>query len=584
MMKKLTKEFLISNKVHYFILLAIITFGLFLRVYGINWDQNQHLHPDERFLTMVTLDVSLPEKISTYLDQNISPLNPYNAGYDFFVYGTMPMNLVKLLSNNISFDEFDYNNITLVGRSASVALDTLTILFVYLLATVLKNKKAGLLASGFYALAILPIQLSHFFAVDTFLVFFLTATFYLYLKFFDKFKFFYLILSSITFSAALASKITTLLFAVPIGLMTVLFLVKKDGGRKKIFLGALFFLFISYLALRFFDPRVFSYKSFLNPSINPKFIENLKELAGYSDPDTWFPPAIQWLNTKPVIYPLKNLIFWGLGPFLGLLSIFSAIFCIIILVKSGFKTIRKHNFKKIEKEYIYLFSIIAWVYFLFAYQSFQFAKALRYFYPMIPFLSVISGYTLTLVSSKFQEKRFNLFNIIFAVFMFFVLINTISFMTIYSKPHTRVTASEWIYEYIPAGSTISCEHWDDCLPLPINGKSSSIYNQVTFNLFNPDTQDKWKKVNSQLDSVDYLILSSNRLWGSISKAPTRYPVTSQFYKNLLSGNTQFKKLKEFASYPTIPLLGIPLRDDYSDETFTVYDHPKVLIYKNSQRW
>ena len=34
-------------------LLAVLAAGGYLRFSGINWDENFHLHPDERFLTMV---------------------------------------------------------------------------------------------------------------------------------------------------------------------------------------------------------------------------------------------------------------------------------------------------------------------------------------------------------------------------------------------------------------------------------------------------------------------------------------------------------------------------------------------------
>ena len=40
--------------------IAIILFiALALRLYGINWDQGYHLHPDERMLIMVTEKIDL---------------------------------------------------------------------------------------------------------------------------------------------------------------------------------------------------------------------------------------------------------------------------------------------------------------------------------------------------------------------------------------------------------------------------------------------------------------------------------------------------------------------------------------------
>jgi hypothetical protein len=44
------------------VLFSIIIFGFCLRIIGLNWDQGQHLHPDERFLTMVASTIFLTQK------------------------------------------------------------------------------------------------------------------------------------------------------------------------------------------------------------------------------------------------------------------------------------------------------------------------------------------------------------------------------------------------------------------------------------------------------------------------------------------------------------------------------------------
>ena len=35
------------------LLILVLVVGTYFRTVGLNWDANQHLHPDERFLTMV---------------------------------------------------------------------------------------------------------------------------------------------------------------------------------------------------------------------------------------------------------------------------------------------------------------------------------------------------------------------------------------------------------------------------------------------------------------------------------------------------------------------------------------------------
>lgn len=100
-----------------FLLLVVFLIAFFLRFYNLNWDSNQHLHPDERFLTMVANKMTWPKTIFQYLDPQKSLLNPYNVGENFYVYGNFPLIFAKLLS--IKFNKDNYNDFTILGRGLS---------------------------------------------------------------------------------------------------------------------------------------------------------------------------------------------------------------------------------------------------------------------------------------------------------------------------------------------------------------------------------------------------------------------------------------------------------------------------------
>ena len=68
--------------------------------------------------------------------------------------------------------------ITLVGRAMSGLFDLLAVWMLYLLGKRLYNTRIGLLAAALGAAAVLPIQLSHYFAVDSFSTVFVVAGFY----------------------------------------------------------------------------------------------------------------------------------------------------------------------------------------------------------------------------------------------------------------------------------------------------------------------------------------------------------------------------------------------------------------------
>ncbi len=197
------------------ILLAILLMGLSFRVVGLGWGEGQPIHPDEEFLRQVTAAVSLPRSPGLYLDTAHSPLNPHNRGYGFFVYGTLPLFLTRAVGEALDQGcrngeavslparllapllvgtpsacwpgSFSGSGARHLGRLLAALLDAGSIYFVFLAGRRLgsgygkgtSGSSLGLLAAALYALAVLPIQQSHFYTVDAFANFFVAVTLYL---------------------------------------------------------------------------------------------------------------------------------------------------------------------------------------------------------------------------------------------------------------------------------------------------------------------------------------------------------------------------------------------------------------------
>jgi hypothetical protein len=102
----------------------IVALAFAARIYNVNWDENTHLHPDERGLTMVATNVKLPSSPAEYLSQEKSPLNPYNAGSNSYVYGNLPLTLTKVAA--VIADREDYDRVVLVGRFLSALFSAAT--------------------------------------------------------------------------------------------------------------------------------------------------------------------------------------------------------------------------------------------------------------------------------------------------------------------------------------------------------------------------------------------------------------------------------------------------------------------------
>ena len=101
--------------------------------------------------------------IGDYFNSATSPLNPYNRGFSFYVYGNLPMTIIR-----IAADATHQTNLRQFGREFSAFADLFAIFFLYLLASRMYGRRVGLLASLFSALTVMQIQQAHFFTVDLF--------------------------------------------------------------------------------------------------------------------------------------------------------------------------------------------------------------------------------------------------------------------------------------------------------------------------------------------------------------------------------------------------------------------------------
>src|SRR5579871_102750 len=79
---------------------AILVVAACLRLVGLNWDNGQRLHPDERFITMVATKIELPGALG-YFDTAQSTLNPYNNDFGSYIYGTAPLFFTRALGDAI---------------------------------------------------------------------------------------------------------------------------------------------------------------------------------------------------------------------------------------------------------------------------------------------------------------------------------------------------------------------------------------------------------------------------------------------------------------------------------------------------
>ena len=185
---------------------AVLMLAAYFRFTGINWDQSQHLHPDERYMTFLVSQLTPVNSLKEYFDPEKSTLNPFNTDWGRgYVYGTLPLFSTRYLAEWLdkgcgengnglakTFGQLlveesktcnppyfsTYDPVTSVGRFLSGLYDLITVFFTLLIGWRLFGWRVGLLGGLLNAAAVLQIQQGHYFTVDSMALMFVTASIY----------------------------------------------------------------------------------------------------------------------------------------------------------------------------------------------------------------------------------------------------------------------------------------------------------------------------------------------------------------------------------------------------------------------
>ena len=519
--KPSSKSYTLQLSISLILLFVIMTAGAYLRIVGMNWDDNQHLHPDERFLTMVESGTQPVKSLALYFNTDVSMLNPNNVGYGFYVYGDLPIIIVRYLAE--ALQQSGYDQVFLLGRYASAFVDLLTILVVFMIVDRMYRKPLmAALAAGFTSFAVLQIQQSHFFTVDTFTNLFAFMAFYCAVwvmtdipksrsdetMFMDpgetppvKPSFWWgligdwgsvpvYILFGVFFGMALASKVSVYQIAALIPLAVIIRLVQLPADeRKRQFVvmarNLVIAAFFSILLFRICQPYAFKGPGFLDVGLNPKWVSNIMDLKAQSDGDVDFPPGLQWAR-RPVWFAWENMVIWGQGLPLGILS------------WAGFLWMAWRMFKGEWKQHLMLWG---WTAFYFLTQSQVFNPTMRYLLFVYPTLAIIAAWTVFDIWEVRRQVSFKTSWFLAAwnkvrkplavVLGVGVLAATAAwaygFVQIYMRPVTRVAASEWIYQNVPGPIDLKVESGGQIQsqPLPFRQGTSLLGDRDIIIAFTP---------------------------------------------------------------------------------------------------
>jgi 4-amino-4-deoxy-L-arabinose transferase-like glycosyltransferase len=522
---------------------------------------------------------------------------------------------------------FSWTYNAFVGRHLAALADLGTVLLIYLLARRLYGEAVGLLAMGFGALTAFMIQQAHFFTVDSAAAFFTVLTAWFAVRAGEapgadgargSVPWLDLGLAGLATGLAAASKVSAAVAALLVALAGARWVWRRVSHQlqiadpaadtaptpfRRVVKAALTIApplmvaaLLSLVAFRVGQPYAFEGPGFFGLRRSPEWFGRLARIGEEQSGMLDYPSGRQWTNRLPVIFPWVNMVVWGMGLPLGLVAwagwaLTGVELAGAVLGAGGDPGRQRH---------VVLWS---WATLFFGFYATRWVKAMRYFLPLYPLLAIFAAYLLVrLVTRGGRWQRWGL--VVTALVVVGTAVWGSALFGIYLRPHTRVAASRWIYANVPAGAVVANEHWDWGLPLRIEGRNpfGGTYTGIEMQNYNEDTPEKLVQLVGWLDQADYIFLASNRLYGSIPRLPERYPLTTTYYRALFAGELGFELVADFTSYPAAgpfvfpdqenpfplmtpdmapqgDLLPVPLPP--AEESFSVYDHPRVLIFRKS---
>ncbi|HLA45583.1 MAG TPA: glycosyltransferase family 39 protein, partial [Aggregatilineales bacterium] len=333
------------------VLAGLMILAFLLRFVGINWDDHSHLHPDERFMTSIASSIGDNEFLTgetsercpdaegshEYFNTACSNLNPNNISPGSYVYGTLPLFIVRgvatLMAEISDTDWLNYDYIHFIGRGVNAFADMLSVFFVFLIGRRLFSSRHGLIAAGLYTTAVLPIQLSHFWTVDIQANLFFMIGLYaaVEISVSRRMAAWAYLLFGLALGCALASRINLFPMALLLPGAAILNLYQKRetvNDARGWMIRAMFAVILMVMAFgigavgfRVFQPYAFTGPEFSDWEINPKWLRDTIDVGNFSRAyDESWPPSNQWVNRIPYAYAWFNMAVWGMGLIPGIVA------------------------------------------------------------------------------------------------------------------------------------------------------------------------------------------------------------------------------------------------------------------------
>jgi len=526
-------KFLILNfKFPIFIALFLLLF--YTRFINIGWGLPYPMHPDERNMATALQTLKCEFSIFNFQFSNFREcFNPH-----FFAYGQFPLYLGYLIVYLLKFFDGDlgfpisFQEAAISLRIISAAASILNAIIIIKIIKVIIKKESYLISFISYLLVIFSpyaIQFSHFGTTESLLMLFYSLIIYLSILMFERRTTDAVVWLALVSGLAVATKVSSMIFIIVPAVAILSILRSWDRYKNLIKFGALTIIFM----ILFSPHNLINFHDFISAINYESEVALGKSLVFYTR---------QFFNTQPILFQLEKVFPYTLG------------WPVFILGSLGFLGLSWKDRKINLLRFAFLIYFIP--------SAIIYAKWSRFMAPIFPIITIFAILFLL---------RIKVINVIKIIIIIFAIIPGIAYLSVYQNPDVRFQASDWIYKNIPNNSYILSETGNVVdIPLEVPSyKVHQVYQVISFNFYDLDESPLLQQeLREHLEKADYIFVPSRRIFANHPEE--KYPILNKYYDDLFSGKLGFKKVAEFSS---------GLNNEQAEETWTVFDHPVIRIYK-----
>lgn len=527
-------------------LLILVFLAIAVRVVTQGWDAGTppSPHPDERQV------VSVAERLDGWFSDP-----------GFFAYGSLHFHAVRLMTGFMGHAR-EWSGLMAGGRTLSLAASIGAILLGLWMAFRAWGLRTALIFGWLAAWIPLDQQLSHYATVEAHHTLWVVAALAACFQMARTRSWLWALVAGATVGASLAVKISSLALLLPL-VVAIACALAGSKVRKTLWLVVPVALG-GILAFGLGQPWAFEGGRPWSGSLNPEYLRGLSEqiamVSGLSD----LPYVRIYAPTAPLIYSLRELSLWGLGPALVVAFLWASARGTFII----FRRWSRFLHGRVSGASILLALLLAWVIPMAFRLSTLEVKFLRYWAPLMIPMALLTAWLLARLRGVSGRR-------IRTVVLGLSAVWGVAYLWAFVEPHPFATGAPWLRTVVGRSDVVAWEHWDEHLA----GIGAEGVTLESYNL--PDDDAKVEAWCMTLARADWVVLTSNRVRRTVLANPDRYERTARLYRMLLAGEAGFEVAATASRGPRLAGLRAPVQR--ADESFVNYEFPRLVVLRRVGR-